>query len=88
MTFGEEVVQVFKSDEDVADLWSVAIKHRGGDGWDVYTMSDHPGHPQGVNQYAGAFLTKEIKSFGKKMSLRETPRDVVVAIVERMSLYI
>lgn len=53
-------------------------------GWDVFTMSQNPLSPQGVNQYMGTFLSLTFRKEDKEIKWEDVPDDVKAAIQERM----
>lgn len=75
---------------------ALAIYDNGGLSWDRYTivighdvfgMSENPKSPDGFNQYTGAveeFPSTEI--LGKEKLLEELPKEVRLAIQERMNI--
>ena len=55
-------------------------------GNDAYEMDDRPLMPNGVNTYLGNSNTIKINKTDLKMSLKDLPVQVLVAIIKRMEL--
>ena len=70
-------VRVFeKSARDVADFYMVVIDNS------VYSMSENPLSPQGVNQYCGELEDFDILVFGEELDC--IPKELEKAIAERI----
>ena len=74
------MIRVFDNGGKTIDRYTV-IWHDN-----IYYMSENPGHPQGVNQYAGVFqaTTANVKRLGKEITLDSLPRAVLLAIIDRL----
>lgn len=64
-------------EETFCDRYTVFIKN--GDMWDVYTMSERPLSPLGVNMYS-----HETKRAPRSVSLKTLPAEVLKAIAQRL----
>lgn len=80
-------VRVFDNEGATADRYSVAIarKERGARVFDIYTMSEYPTHPQGINQYSHTVETALVPAPNeKRIKVQNLPREVITAIEERV----
>lgn len=75
----EAKVTVYDNGGETTDRYTVII------GKDVFTMSNNPTSPQGVNQYAGTVGSdvKIGKHLGKKLS--SIPKEIKQAVTNRMN---
>lgn len=83
-------VHVFYSEKTV-DSFTVFINRteRGVKVWDIYTMSENPSSPQGVDMYSHTISNDEYKARdtrhdGKAMKVIDCPQDVIRAIEHRI----
>ena len=83
-------VRVFE-DESFIDRYTVCIKSVDTDGLlDLYTMSEDPLHPQGVNQYSHTTNEKEFLKMAEEnmyvtVHLEDLPLSVVIAIIGHLT---
>lgn len=73
------MIEVYDNGGETVDRYTVII-----DG-DVYTMSDNPLSPQGVNQYAGKLHELPLARQGERTVVESLPEAVQKAIEQRQS---
>lgn len=74
-------VVVYDNHGKTADKYTVLI--RGKKGWDIYTMSENPTAPNGVNQYSHTEHNYEPSEEETRIPLDKLPSEVLKAIKDR-----
>lgn len=74
-------VRIWDNDSKTFDRYTVQIDR------DIFTMSDNPLSPQGVNLYDGTLAKNESfgMGFDKRVKLNDLPKDVQTAIRQRIA---
>jgi hypothetical protein len=72
------MIRIFDTGEKYADRYTVTINNS------LYTMSENPSSPRGVNMYC-CEIPDEYESVGKEIKMKDLPREVRWAILDRVS---
>lgn len=73
------MIRIFDTGEKYADRYAVIINNS------LYTMSENPSSPQGVNMYC-CEIPDKYESRGKEIKMSDLPREVREAILDRHPL--
>lgn len=71
------MLRIFDTGKEYADRYTVIINQS------LYTMSENPSSPQGINMYC-CEIPKDYKSTGKKIKMKDLPKEVRWAILDRL----
>ncbi len=81
-----QTLRVFRIDREFVDCYTVVVYNGGM--FDIYTMSPNPGHPQGVNQFSATLPEYTPSNYEELVPLSILPRNVLVAIIQRLTHYL
>ncbi len=84
MSFKRNVdIMAWDNEGKTADRYTIAIIDPMS-GWNIYTMSERPSHPQGVNMFShNAWAFNPTIAWGKRTAINSLPLAVRKAIKER-----